>query len=104
MRLLLAALFAVFSVTTSHSEVIKNNAGGLIDKFMSRYQTLKDSGERVIFEGYCNSACTLVTHYLPRDRVCVMPGTYFGFHSAFHLDGERRVFSKEATRAMWEMY
>ena len=62
--------------------VIKDSPGGVIDTFVAWYMALKDSGVPVEVDGVCVSACTLVL-MLPKDQVCVRPGTVFGFHMAW---------------------
>jgi hypothetical protein len=42
---------------------------------------VRQSGERVIIDGPCNSACTL-WFSLPPSQICVTPRAVFGFHSA----------------------
>ena len=32
--------------------------------------------------GPCYSACTLITAYVPRDRLCIAEGAFMAFHSA----------------------
>ena len=50
---------------------------------MRRFRALRDSGEKVVVDGDCDSACTLLLGYIPKDRICVTPKARFGFHSAW---------------------
>src|SRR4051794_9245926 len=39
---------------------IARDFGGYVDKYKEKYDKVRDRGERVIIDGICNSACTLV--------------------------------------------
>jgi len=43
-----------------------------------------DRGERVIIDGICNSACTLVLGIVPLNRICATPRASLGFHQAYY--------------------
>jgi hypothetical protein len=88
------------------SYVITNDPGGRIDQFIDKYTALRRSGAKVEIDGFCASACTLVTGMLPTDRVCVTPFAKLGFHSAFWINTQtgERGFSSEATRLLWHIY
>ena len=62
---------------------ITRDVGGRIDLYKIRYAKLRDSGERVIIDGICNSACTLVLGIVPLNRICVTPRAQLGFHQAY---------------------
>lgn len=101
---LLALLFFVQLQKTSayDATIIRNDPGGMIGDFIQRYKALDLSRSRVVIDGYCNSACTLITHYVPADRVCVTKTAILGFHSAFNP--KDNSFAKEATWSMWSIY
>ena len=40
------------------------------------------TGERIVIDGPCLSACTLLTGIVPRDHVCVTRRAVLGFHAA----------------------
>ena len=62
------------------------------------FETVRASGERVVIDGPCLSACTLVLMSLPRSRICVTPRAIFGFHAATSRDFlGRHVYEAEAT-------
>ena len=44
---------------------------------------IRDRGERVIIDGICNSACTLVLGIVPLNKICVTPKASLGFHAAY---------------------
>lgn len=62
---------------------IENDRGGRIGTYMQRFRDLRDSGENVVVDGDCVSACTLLLGYIPKDRICVTRKARFGFHSAW---------------------
>lgn len=72
---LTAPAFADYRITRDH--------GGRVDAYKTRYANLRDAGERVIIDGVCNSACTLVLGIVPLNRVCVTPRASLGFHAAY---------------------
>ena len=58
---LLAAVLLLAGVGSSHAVVrIADDRGGRIGTYVDRYQGLRTSGETVIIDGLCASACTIV--------------------------------------------
>jgi hypothetical protein len=47
--------------------------GGLITDYAERFLSARATGEQVVIDGACLSACTLVVGMLPRDKICVTP-------------------------------
>jgi hypothetical protein len=64
----------------------------------------RDSGELVVIDGPCLSACTLVVGMVPRDNVCATPKAVLGFHSAWRPVRGKRIPSAEASQAMLDVY
>ncbi|MDT3686982.1 MAG: hypothetical protein RO009_18275 [Pseudorhodoplanes sp.] len=62
---------------------ITRDHGGRVDEYKARYARIRDAGERVIIDGICNSACTLVLGIVPLNRICVTPRASLGFHEAY---------------------
>jgi hypothetical protein len=62
---------------------ITEDTGGTILEYAQRYHRVRDSGERVIIDGKCLSACTMVIGMVPRNRICATPNAILGFHAAF---------------------
>jgi hypothetical protein len=50
--------------------------------YMQRYASIRDSGEDVVVDGECLSACTLVLALVPRQRICLTSNAVFGFQAA----------------------
>ena len=63
---------------------ITRDFGGHVDQYKKRYTAIRDSGERVIIDGICNSACTLVLGIVPLSKICVTPRAAMGFHQAYY--------------------
>jgi hypothetical protein len=103
---LLAAVLLLSGVGASHAVVrIADDRGGLIGTYVDKYQGLRTSGETVIIDGLCASACTIVLGEVPHDRICVTSRANLGFHAAwdFGADG-REVPNPDATQALYSMY
>ncbi len=103
---LLGALMALASVTCASATVrIHSDPGGRIDQYLSRYSQMRASGEHVIVDGTCNSACTLLLGALPRDRICVTDQASLGFHAAWEPDENGHPVQSPAwTRVLWHNY
>src|SRR5215831_8364414 len=71
-----SSVLADYRITRDH--------GGLVDQYKYKYAMIRDRGERVIIDGICNSACTLVLGIVPLNRVCVTPRASLGFHQAYY--------------------
>jgi hypothetical protein len=61
---------------------ISDDAGGEIGDYVAKYRALRSSGETVIIDGICASACTMLLGTIPRNRICVTPRAPLAFHSA----------------------
>lgn len=62
---------------------VTRDHGGLVEQYKTKYARIRDRGERVIIDGICNSACTLVLGIVPLNRICVTPRASLGFHEAY---------------------
>jgi hypothetical protein len=104
--LLLGAALAASVVTSASSAVrIRGDAGGQIGPYLEKMAALRGSGERVIIDGPCLSACTMVLGAIPRNRICVTPRARLGFHAAWRPgDNGRPVASPQATQLLMDMY
>jgi hypothetical protein len=102
----LAAVLLLAGVGASHAVVrITDDRGGQIGTYVDKYQGLRTSGETVIIDGLCASACTIVLGTVPHDRICVTPRANLGFHAAwdFGVNG-REVTNPDATRMLYSFY
>ena len=102
---LAAALMAVFAPSASATMRITGDPGGQIGSYMDKWELLRKSGEYVIIDGPCLSACTMVLGLIPRDHLCVTARARLGFHAAWQLDeAGRRVVSREGTELLMKAY
>ncbi|MBN8981680.1 MAG: hypothetical protein J0I29_10480 [Rhizobiales bacterium] len=63
---------------------ITRDHGGYVEEYKAKYERIAKSGERVIIDGICNSACTLVFGIVPMNRICVTPRASVGLHHAYY--------------------
>jgi hypothetical protein len=63
-------------------------------------------GERVVIDGPCLSACTLLIGIVPRHHVCVTKRAVLGFHAASYYDDVSRslVPTRAGTRRLMRLY
>ena len=104
----LVAIFAVLALcaTPLHAAVrILASPGGEVEPFLRLFEAVRDSGERVIIDGPCLSACTLVLSIVPRDRICVTRRAVLGFHAARSIDRRGRFHPEpEASEVVLDAY
>jgi hypothetical protein len=62
---------------------ITDDRGGNIGAYWSRYMALRDTGEQIVIDGTCSSACTLVLGIVPHHRICVTSNAVLGFYAAW---------------------
>ena len=60
--------------------------------YLKLFALLNQSGERIIIDGPCLSACTLLLTEIPHGRVCVTSRAILGFHAAELMDGHGRKY------------
>ena len=103
---LLATVLLLAGVGASHAVVrIAEDRGGRIGTYVDKYQGLRSSGETVIIDGLCASACTIVLGAVPHDRICVTSHANLGFHAAWDFGPNgRAVTNPEATRFLYSLY
>ena len=63
---------------------ITRDHGGYVEEYKAKYKRIRDRKERVIIDGICNSACTLVFGIVPMNKICVTPKASVGFHQAYY--------------------
>jgi hypothetical protein len=104
--LALCAAMLTSSVTSaSATMLIAGDRGGQIGHYLQTFAQVRSSGERVVIDGNCLSACTLVLGLVPRSRVCATSRARFGFHAAWMPDSDGRpITSPMGTQALWNIY
>src|SRR5581483_5100420 len=108
----LGTLLMLVSITTFtgiHSAAatirIHDDPGGRIDQYLHRFAKLRHSRERIVVDGVCNSACTLLLGTIPRSRICVTERASLGFHAAWVFDDDgNHVESRAWTSVLWRNY
>ena len=103
--LMVAAMMAFAASAASATMRISDDIGGRIGAYVDQYSAIRASGERVVIDGVCLSACTLVLGIVPRHRICVTRRAMLGFHAAWMPGPQGRpVPSAVGTQALWDMY
>ena len=83
----IAALAAVSFISPASATIwITGDSGGQIGPYIQRIEAMRRSGDRVVIDGPCLSACTMVLGAVPRNRICVTARAKLGFHAAYDLD------------------
>ena len=69
----LASVFvtAFLAGTASADMRIVNDPGGEVSSYVLKFNKVRATGERVVIDGPCLSACTLLIGIVPRHHVCV---------------------------------
>jgi len=101
---LTAVLMAALPRTAAAVVRIKDDEGGNIGAYWSRFMEIRTAGDRVVIDGACSSACTMVLGIVPQDRICVTPHAVLGFHAAYRGFLGFRVINGPATRTLMNLY
>ncbi|ABD05595.1 conserved hypothetical protein [Rhodopseudomonas palustris HaA2] len=103
---LLAAVLLLAGAASAQAVVrIADDRGGRIGTYVDKYQSLRSSGETVVIDGLCASACTIVLGAVPHHKICVTSRANLGFHAAWDLGSNgRAVTNPEATQMLYTMY
>src|SRR5258708_7466376 len=93
-----AALFAAIAPARAEIRILAS-PGGQVGPFIALFDRVNASGERVVIDGPCLSACTLVLMMVPAERICVTRRAVLGFHAARSIDRRGRQYAEpEASR------
>ena len=103
---LLAAVHLFAGVGASHAAVrIADDRGGQIGTYVNKFERLRSSGESVVIDGLCASACTIVLGAVPHNKICVTSRATLGFHAAYDFGTSgRTITNREATMLLYSMY
>jgi hypothetical protein len=107
LRTLAAIVVSVLaSAMPSRAEVrIIASPGGQVGPFLDLFEEVRASGERVVIDGPCLSACTLVLSIVPNDRICVTRRAVLGFHAARSIDRRGHLYAEpEASQMVLHAY
>ena len=82
---LVALLLSVLAATPARAVLhITRDHGGYVEEYKAKYKQIRERRERVVIDGICNSACTLVFGIVPLNKICVTPRASLGFHEAYY--------------------
>jgi hypothetical protein len=101
-----AAVLCGLILPPAHAEIrILGSQGGQVGPFLDLFERVRASGERVVIDGPCLSACTLVLSMVPNDRICVTRRAILGFHAARSIDPRGRIYAEpDASELVLEAY
>ena len=103
---LLGAVLTASSASAASAVVrITSDTGGQIGPYLETLAAIRDSGQRVIIDGPCLSACTMILGVIPRDRICVTRRARLGFHAAWHHgENGRPATNRGGTQLLMAVY
>ena len=103
---LLGAVLTAASASTASAVVrITSDTGGQIGPYLETLAAIRNSGQRVIIDGPCLSACTMVLGVIPRERICVTRRARLGFHAAWHHgENGRPATNRGGTQLLMAVY
>jgi hypothetical protein len=101
-----AVVLSALTAAPVQAEVrILGSPGGQVGPFLDMFERVRDSGERVVIDGPCLSACTLVLSMVPAERICVTRRAVLGFHAARSMDRRGRMYAeREASDLVLRAY
>ena len=104
--LTVVVLAITFAAPAVADEVrILSSRGGQVGRFLDLFEEVRKTGDRVVIDGPCLSACTLVLSVVPNGRICVTRRAMLGFHAARSMDRHGRLHAEpKATERMYESY
>jgi len=102
----LAAVLCGLVLPPAQAEIrILGSLGGQVGPFLDLFERVRASGERVVIDGPCLSACTLVLSMVPNNRICVTRRAVLGFHAARSIDARGHLYAEpEASELVLEAY
>jgi hypothetical protein len=103
--IIVGVILTALGASSASALRITSDAGGQIGPYLQNLVALRSSGERVIIDGPCLSACTMILGVIPRDRICVTPRARLGFHAAWHpTPNGRTIPSRGGTQLLMQIY
>jgi hypothetical protein len=105
-----AAMLVLLVLLTMHASAafatvrISDDRGGQIGDYLNKYHALRETGDQVMIDGTCASACTMLLGMIPRNRICVTPRAVLAFHSAWTPTSEGEQISSAGNYYLWSNY
>lgn len=105
-RVTFTMVFLLAALAPAWGEVrILSSAGGEVTSYLRLFAAVRATGDRVVIDGPCLSACTLLLSTVPNNRICVTRRAVLGFHAARAVDRQGRIYAApEATRVVAATY
>ena len=105
-RSIITLVVLLVSLAAARAEIrIVSSAGGEVGSYLRLFAAVRESGQRVIIDGPCLSACTPALSAIPQDRICVTPRAVLGFHAARWIDRQGRQYAApDETRLVTATY
>lgn len=105
-RVTFAMIFLLAALLPAFAEVrILSSPGGEVTQYLRLFAAIRASGEQVVIDGPCLSACTLLLSTVPNERICVTRRAVLGFHAARAIDRRGRIYAApEATSVVAATY
>jgi hypothetical protein len=98
-------LLCAGAVEASATVRIADDRGGQIGNYLEAFAMLRTTGEAVVIDGTCLSACTLILGILNGNQVCVTRRARLGFHAAWRPDRNGRpIRSPMGTQVLMDVY
>ena len=102
LRLALVSLSLTFATCASAQQNMQplytnNDAGGSMEAARLKFLEWNQSGRRVVINGLCVSACTMVVILIPHDRICVTGAARLIFHAITRKKDDGIVWPEMST-------
>ena len=105
--ILAGAVASVVMTCVAQADIrIVSDPGGEVASYIQKFRQVRASGQHVIIDGPCLSACTLLTGIVPKDRVCVTHRAALGFHAASYYDDASRTLvpTRQGSELVMRLY
>ena len=85
---ILTVLLLFLTLTSAKADIVvtDEDPGGVVGTYEMWWKRIAESGDKVVIDGECVSACTYLMNLVPNDRVCMTERGSFGIHMARLLD------------------
>jgi hypothetical protein len=81
--------------------VITRGNGGSVAEHNFKFAGYRNGGFYVEIRGACYSACTLITAYVSKAKLCIAQGAFFAFH-AVRRGATNEIMPAETAFAYWQ--
>src|ERR1700736_5595488 len=105
-RVTFTIAFLLAALAPAFAEVrILSSPGGEVSQYLRLFEAVRATGDRVVIDGPCLSACTLLLSTVPNERICVTRRAVLGFHAARSIDRRGRTYPEPvASELVLEAY